>query len=98
MPDAASSTYKGQKLFEQTGDCIKYKDPFVLDNKTLKEFNIGRKELGASIHKYNHVSQNKKIAADFKNYNTKLISFKQSVLSKQNHQNLELLKKSYEDR
>jgi hypothetical protein len=98
VPEAASSTFKGQVLFEQSIDPIKYNDPRFLVNKTLTEFKINRKELGRSVHRYDHVSQNKRIAANIHSYNHNLIAFKHSVLSKSNNQNLQLLKRSYENR
>ena len=46
---------------------------------------------GTKLHKFNHISQNIKLAANIREYYNTQHSFKRSVLAKNNKQNLELI-------
>lgn len=46
---------------------------------------------GTKIHKFNHISQNIKLAANIREYYNTQHSFKRSVLAKNNKQNLQLI-------
>jgi len=49
------------------------------------------------LHKFNHISQNIQLAANIRQHHNVLNSFKKSVLSKSNTQNLNLMKQMREE-
>lgn len=103
VPVNASQTFKGSKMVRQVVDPIQYIGRTGIDPRSIKEFDLNKQEqeeiIGASgNHKFNHINQNKILAANIRQQNFICQSFKKSVLCKSNGQNLEILKKNQIDR
>lgn len=96
VPKTASSTFSGQRLIKPIIDSIPYKDDdnalMRLDAHTLWEFDLTESELKKTFvsynHKYNYVLQNKKLASNINLLKHIQWTFKQTVLDKNNSQNL----------
>ena len=100
VPKTASSTFSGQRMIKPVVESIPYKDDdnalMKLDARTLFEFDLTESELKKTFvsynHKYNYVLQNKKLASNINLFKHIQQTFKQTVLDKNNSQNLQLLK------
>ena len=65
VPRVASQTCKGQILIKPVVKPVLYRNENHISLKTLKEFGISKCE-SAMSHKYDHISQNRQLAANFK--------------------------------
>lgn len=93
VPKTASQTCQGQVLIRPVVKPIPYSGySAALHPTTIEQFKMSKKEqeisAGTKIHKFNHISQNIKLAANIREYYNTQHSFKRSVLSKNNKQNL----------
>mmetsp|Transcript_13546 Transcript_13546/g.21137 ORF Transcript_13546/g.21137 Transcript_13546/m.21137 type:complete len:129 (+) Transcript_13546:842-1228(+) len=97
VPKAASQTCQGQVLLKPVIKPVPYTG---IKNRLLKstidEFRLTKKEQelsqGTNLHRFNHVNQNIKLASSIRQLYGVRQSFKKSVLSKSNEQNLRLIK------
>jgi DNA topoisomerase VI subunit A len=60
-----------------------------INEKTVKDFKLTSQDIaetnGTKLHKFNHVQQNIKLAANIREYKSIQHSFKKSVLAKNNN-------------
>lgn len=67
----------------------------------MKEFNLTKTDLlssNQSIHKFDHVQQNKQLSSKIVQYQKNIVEFKKSVLSKSNGRNIQMLRVSIDSR
>ena len=63
----------------------------------MEEFKLtphDMKNSNQSIHKFNHIAQNKELSSKIVQYKKNILDFKKTVLDKNNHRNIELLRVS----
>lgn len=70
VPKLASQTFMGQKLLKPIVNPIPYTHLKPINQDTVEEFNLNKKETiqsgGIQFHKFNHVDQNKLIASRYR--------------------------------
>lgn len=96
VPKNASQTVAGSAMIQPLVEPVTYKQRKDLDSATIREFNLDEADqnwIKGRHHKVDHVKRNRSLAQNFRHVQHLSQTFKRSVLSKNNFQNLLLIKR-----